>query len=105
MRSSSISRGLALCATLLILAACDSAEERAEGHFNNSLELFESGDVDRALVELRNVLSLDEFHVEGRRLYAKTVRERGNFSDAYANYLRLAEQNPVFGDQAMATEN
>ncbi|NNL17814.1 MAG: tetratricopeptide repeat protein [Boseongicola sp.] len=102
MRSSSVSRGLALCATLVFLAACDSAEERAEGHFNNSLELFASGDVERALVELRNVLSLDEFHVEGRRLYAETVRERGNFSDAYANFLRLAEQNPDDLDARLA---
>ena len=102
MSSSKISRGLALCATLAFLAACDSAEERAEGHFNNSLELFASGDVDRALVELRNVLSLDEFHVEGRRLYAETVRERGNFSDAYANFLRLAEQDPNDLDAKLA---
>lgn len=102
MPSSSISRGLALCAALVFLAACDSAEERAEGHFINSLELFASGDVDRALVELRNVLSLDEFHVEGRRLYAETVRARGNFSDAYSNYLRLAEQNPNDLDAKLA---
>jgi len=94
MRSSIISRGLALGVAMFILAACESAEERAESHFNSSLDLIATGDVERALVELRNVLSLDEFHVEGRRLYAETVRERGNFSDAYANYLRLAEQDP-----------
>jgi tetratricopeptide (TPR) repeat protein len=94
MRFSTFSRGLALGTAMVLLAACDSAEERAEGHYTNSLELIAAGDVERALVELRNVLSLDEFHVEGRRLYAETVRERGNFSDAYANYLRIAEQSP-----------
>ncbi len=94
MRFSTFYRGLALGTAMVLLAACDSAEERAEGHYTNSLELIAAGDVERALVELRNVLSLDEFHVEGRRLYAETVRERGNFSDAYANYLRIAEQSP-----------
>lgn len=102
MRSSSIFRGLALGAVLVLLAACDNAEKRAEEHFNNSLELLAGGDVDRALVELRNVLSLDEFHVEGRRLYAETIRNNGNFSDAYANYLRIAEQNPNDLDAKLA---
>lgn len=102
MRSSTFSRGLVLGAAMVLLAACDSAEERAEGHYSNSLELIATGDVERALVELRNVLSLDEFHLEGRRLYADTVRERGNFSDAYANYLRIAEQNPNDLDARMA---
>ncbi|MBT8414524.1 MAG: tetratricopeptide repeat protein [Boseongicola sp.] len=102
MRFSPLSRAALLGTAMLLLAACDSAEERAEGHFNSSLELIESGDVERALVELRNVLSLDEFHVEGRRLYAETVRARGNFSDAYANYLRIAEQDPNDLDARMA---
>ena len=94
MSFSSLHRGLLLCLALGFLAACDSAEERAEGHYQNSLELLEAGDVERALVELRNVLSLDEFHTEGRRLFAETVRARGDFSAAYANFLRLAEDNP-----------
>lgn len=102
MRSSTLSRGLILGVAMAFLAACDNAEERAEGHFNNSLELIEAGDVERALVELRNVLSLDEFHVAGRRLYAETVRDRGNFSDAYANFLRLAEQDPDDMDAKLA---
>ncbi len=90
----SLHRSLILCLALGFLAACDSAEERAEGHYQNSLELLESGDVERALVELRNVLSLNEFHVEGRRLFAETVRARGDFSAAYSNFLRLSEENP-----------
>ena len=94
MSLSSLHRGLILIFALGFLAACESAEDRAEDHYQNSLELLESGDVERALVELRNVLSLNEFHVEGRRLFAETVRARGDFSAAYANFLRLSEENP-----------
>ncbi len=94
MTSSFFIRGIVFAMSLSLLAACDSAEERAENHYQSGLELLESGDVDRALVELRNVLSLDEFHVEARRLFATTVRDRGDFSSAYSNFLRIAEDNP-----------
>ncbi len=77
-----------------VLAACDSAEERAESHYQSGIELLESGDVDRALVEFRNVLALDEFHREARSAYAKVARNRGDIPEAYAHYLRLAEENP-----------
>ena len=76
------------------LAACDSAEERAETHYQNGISLLESGDVDRALVEFRNVLALDEFHRDARSAYADVARNRGNVSEAYAHYLRLAEEDP-----------
>ena len=94
MASPNLIRGIILSLALAVLAACDSAEERAEGHYQNGLELLQSGDVDRALVEFRNVLALDDFHVDARRVFAETVRSRGDFSSAYANFLRIAEDNP-----------
>jgi hypothetical protein len=42
-----------LIASTLLLAACDSPEERAEKHFQNAITLIEEGDADRAFVELR----------------------------------------------------
>ena len=50
-----------------LLSACDSAEERAEEHYQKGLALIEEGEVDRALVEFRNVFKLDGYH-EGARL-------------------------------------
>lgn len=79
---------------LVALSACDSAEERAEEHFENALELLESGDVDRAIVEFRNVFQLNGQHLEARRLYAKTMRANGNIREAFGSYLLVAEQNP-----------
>lgn len=79
---------------LVFAAACDSAEERAEAHFQSGLELLESGDVDRALVEFRNVFKLDGYHREARRAYAEIEQERGNLQSAYSHYLRLVEQHP-----------
>lgn len=81
-------------ATACLVAACDSSEERAEKHFQKGLELLEQGDVERALVELRNVFQLNGEHLEARRTYARTVFEQGNQAEAFSQYLRLVEQYP-----------
>jgi tetratricopeptide (TPR) repeat protein len=80
--------------SLSLVAACDSAEERAEKHFQSGMELLQAGDVDRALVEFRNVFQLDGRHRAARAAYAKAEFERGNVREAYAQYLRLVEQYP-----------
>ena len=84
-------------AAALTLSACDSAEDRAEGHYQSALELLEAGDADRALVELRNVFDLDEDHREALALYATVQHERGETGEAYAHFLRLAEYFPEDG--------
>ncbi len=85
---------VALIVSTLALSGCQSAEERAEGHYQSALVLLEAGDTDRALVELRNVFDLDGFHKEARQLYAETVLARGEVNEAYGQYLRLIEQYP-----------
>lgn len=87
-------RGIVLALSLVALSACDSSEDRAEKHFAQGLELLEAGDVPRAILEFRNTLALNEFHREARVAYARAARGNGNVPEAYANYLRLAEQFP-----------
>lgn len=91
-------------ATAGLLSFCDTAEERAEGHFQSGLELLEQGDVDRALVEFRNVFKLNSTHREARLRYAGAEAERGNIREAYGQYLRLVEQYPdsLPGQRALA---
>ncbi len=81
-------------AALLALAACDSAEERAEKHFQNAVELLDAGDVDRAVVEFRNVFQLNTRHLEARRLFARTMLEHGELQQAFGSYLMVSEQLP-----------
>jgi len=87
-----------------VLSFCDTAEERAEAHFQSGRALLEEGDVDRALVEFRNVFRLDGQHREARRLYAEAEHARGNVRAAYGQYLRLVEQYPdsLPGQRALA---
>jgi predicted Zn-dependent protease len=79
---------------LLLLAACDSAEERAQGHYESAVELLAAGDVDRALIELRNVFQLNASHLDARKLYAATMLERGDLRDAFGSYTLVSEQDP-----------
>ena len=85
---------LVLLASSFVLSACQSDEEIAEGHYQSALTLMAEGDVDRALIELRNVFDHDGFHREARTLYAETLLERGDVAEAYGHYLRLVEQYP-----------
>ena len=91
-------------ATAGTLSFCDNAEQRADKHFQSGLELLEKGDVDRALVEFRNVFQLNGQHREARLQYAEAVRARGNIREAYGQYLRLVEQYPdsLAGQRALA---
>ncbi|WP_347311610.1 tetratricopeptide repeat protein [Defluviimonas sp. SAOS-178_SWC] len=85
---------IALGISLTALSGCDSAEERAEKFYQSGLQYLEAGDIDRALVEFRNVFKLNGQHHDARRAYAEAERGRGNLREAFSQYLRLAEQYP-----------
>lgn len=91
-------------AAVAFLAACDTAEERAQKHYEKAMALLDEGDVDRAMVEFRNVFKLNGYHREARLALADVEEKRGNVSGAYGNYLRLVEQYPedLAGRRALA---
>lgn len=82
---------LALCA---FLAACQTAEEKAEGHFAAAQALLAEGDTPRALVELRNTLDNRQDHFEARLTLARLLREQGDLAGAWAQYDVLTQQRP-----------
>ena len=79
---------------ILTLAACKTSEERAEEHYQTALSLLAEGDLARATVEFRNVFELNGLHIEARRSFAEALRANGDQSQAYGQFLRLAEQLP-----------
>jgi tetratricopeptide (TPR) repeat protein len=102
MNKSRFPLAAASLAAFLFLAACDSAEERAEAHYDSAVTLLEAGDVDRAIVELRNVFQLNNLHIPARKLYAATMLERGNLRDALDSYTLVSEQDPDDVDSRIA---
>ncbi|MGR3371522.1 MAG: tetratricopeptide repeat protein [Pseudooceanicola nanhaiensis] len=79
---------------LTLLAGCKSEEEKAEEFFQSALSYIEAGDIDRAMIEFRNVFDNDGFHKEARLTYAKLLLEQGQTRQAYGQFLRLVEQYP-----------
>lgn len=83
-----------LLISTLVLAGCESSEQRAETYFQSGMQYLQAGDVDRALVEFRNVFKFNGKHRAARLAYADAERKRGNLKEAYSQYLRLIEQYP-----------
>ncbi|GHA47948.1 hypothetical protein GCM10008927_11110 [Amylibacter ulvae] len=97
---------------LLFLAGCESAEERAEKHYQAALTYLADGDEDRAIIEFRNVFQLNGLHKDARLAYARLLNVRGPRTEAYGQYLRLVEQFPdnfeglrAVGEIALETKN
>ena len=95
---------LMLLTSAFSLSACDSAKQRAQQHYLAGLALLKSGDVDRAMIEFRNVFKLDGTNHDARATYAKLLRDRGDLHESYSQYLRLVEQYPddIDGNRALA---
>lgn len=99
-------------AAALMLSACDTAEERAEAHFQAGLAHLEKDDIESALNEFKNVFKLNSQHKEARLIFARLERERVNTSIAYSQFLLLVEQYPdnleghrALAEIALETEN
>ena len=85
---------LALLVAALGLAACDTAEERAENHYQRGMELLAAGDPERAMLEFRNVFRLDDSHARALSEYAALLRDQDDVKGAFGHYLRVAELEP-----------
>jgi tetratricopeptide (TPR) repeat protein len=78
---------------VLALAACDSAEERAEEHYKRGMALLEDGETAKALIEFRNVFKLNGQHLPARLAYAGELVKQGKLQLASRQYLRVVEQD------------
>lgn len=76
---------LALIATLL-LAGCDSAEERAREHYEAGLALKEEGAWAKAALEFRNALRLDDTLAPARLELGIVTQQTGDFAAAINHY-------------------
>ena len=87
-------KGLLLAFSLLALVACESADLRAEKHYQAAIKFLEAGDTPRAIIEFKNVFKLNGQHKEARLAYAILQRERGETGEASSQFLRLVEEYP-----------
>lgn len=78
----------------LLLAACDSIEERVTGYYEAGLALLEKGEPDKAVLEFRNALKLDDKHAFSYFELGKIFEARGELKPAFSQYAKAAEYDP-----------
>ncbi|MGY6409865.1 MAG: tetratricopeptide repeat protein [Alkalilacustris sp.] len=83
-----------MLAAVLVLAGCESSEDRAERHLSTGLALIERGDVSQGLLELRNAIRLMPDNTEARLAIARAERDRGQDGPAFREFLQVAEREP-----------
>ena len=91
--SSALRTGMLICG-LGLLAACDTAEDRAAAFFAEGQTLMAEGKVDQAILEFRNALQLNQDAVEPRLEFAKALLIKRDFQGAVGNLLRVVELDP-----------
>lgn len=87
---------LALACAALLLAACDSPEQKAAKAYERAVAYYEAGDDARAMVELRNVLRLQPKNAEAI-YHVGLILERGEkYLDAYQAFQAAVGEKPDF---------
>lgn len=79
---------------VLLLAGCDSAEERKISHFEDGQRLMAEGDVDKAMVAFRNALRIDDRFAEPYLELGRIFMARNNASQAAAHLTKFVELRP-----------
>lgn len=83
-----------LLTSALALAACESVEEKAEKKYQSAIELVESGQPAKAIVELQSVFKLNGQHRDARMLYASLKADEQDWEEVFGHLLLVTEQYP-----------
>ncbi len=83
---------LTLCAFTLI--SCGGAEERKAVYLEKARASIESGDLEKARIELKNVLQIDPKDAEAYYQLGKVFEQQKEYRKAFGNYLKAEELNP-----------
>ncbi|MEO1688120.1 MAG: tetratricopeptide repeat protein, partial [Pseudomonadota bacterium] len=95
---------LASAGLVVLLAACDSAEERAAQHLERGFALQQEGKPGKANLEFRNVIKLQPENIEARFAIATFQKRRNNIRGAVGQYRSILEldENHVPARREMA---
>ena len=88
------SRLLLIITCVIALSACGGAEERKSVYMEKALNSIEKGDLDKARIELKNVLQIDPKDSEAYYQLGKLFEKKKEYRKAYVNYLKAEELNP-----------
>ncbi|OAI20494.1 hypothetical protein A1359_03280 [Methylomonas lenta] len=78
----------------LVLAACDSPEEAAENHLQKGKELFEKGEYDKAILELKTSSQSEDKRSDTYYYMALLDEKSNNFKSMRENLIKTIELDP-----------
>ena len=81
-------------AAMLLLAACDSPQEREAEHLKDGKALYESGELSKAAIEFRNALQINPTGAEAKYFTALIFEKKGNLPRAISTFQDVALQDP-----------
>lgn len=81
-------------AAMLLLAACDSPEEREAAYLKSGKELYEQGELSKAAIEFRNALKVNPTGVEAKYFTALIYEQKGNIPRAISAFQEVSLQDP-----------
>lgn len=85
-------------ALLLLLSACDSAEERKVRHYEDGLRLEAEGVADKAIIAFRNALRIDDAYAPPYLELGRIFKLQDNAPQAAAHLLKFVELQPEHVD-------
>ena len=74
--------------------ACGGAEDRKAVYMDKALQSMKLGDLDKARIELKNVLQIDPKDAEAYFQLGKVMEAKQDFRKAFGNYNKAAELDP-----------
>ena len=77
-----------------LLISCGGAEERKAAYLEKAKASIEAGDLDKARIELKNVLQIDPKDGEAYYQLGEIYEQSNNYKKAYSNYLKAEELAP-----------
>jgi len=86
-----IFEGLLILLMLVILVGCGGAEQRASAHMERGVELFESGNYEKARLEFKNVLKIDPRNIAALYRLGQVHEYDKEWKLAGAAYNRIIE--------------
>jgi len=86
--------GISILSGLLVLSGCGGGEERQAEYLSRAQEYFDQDNMDKAKIEVKNVLQINPKNAEARYLLGMISEQDKNYRGAFANFTSAAEEDP-----------
>ena len=78
----------------MVLAGCGGADERKAAYLEKARISIEAGDLDKARIELKNVLQIDPKDAQAYFQLGNVFEQKKDYRKAFGNYSKATELNP-----------